>query len=403
MKKILLSRIKFYIALELLTTAIVGGWQYAQKGLDSAILTSLTVMIAFSPICLALSTPIVFYFAKKFITSLGIKINFGESLLKFANIDSVAFSMSNVITDGNFYVTDLVPEGLSQNSLLAHSASAVSESNHFLAKKIYETAENRGLKLQRVAAFREINGCGVEALMNNTPIRFGRPQWITSEKVEISAELLTKSDQLAAKGKTPLMLQMGRMVRGIIALKDEVDLNSQKFLELLRNRNFETLMLSSESKKTVNAVAKNIKVDNVRFALTSEGKAREIQLMRAHGKFIAMIGKDINDLPAMINADVSFLLRSEESLNLIDDQIKIDFEIDRLGQFLKLRRISEKVKDIVSQNKKLAYLSWFLLIPPSLMMMLEKSPVPFNPLYATVGVVIFMILIILNSFRMKSI
>ena len=105
----------------------------------------------------------------------------------------------------------------------------------------------------------------------------------------------------------------------------------------------------------------------------------------------------------MINADVSFLLRSEESLNLIDDQIKIDFEIDRLGQFLKLRRISEKVKDIVSQNKKLAYLSWFLLIPPSLMMMLEKSPVPFNPLYATVGVVIFMILIILNSFRMKSI
>ena len=199
------------------------------------------------------------------------------------------------------------------------------------------------------------------------------------------------------------MLQMGRMVRGIIALKDEVDLNSQKFLELLRNRNFETLMLSSESKKTVNAVAKNIKVDNVRFALTSEGKAREIQLMRAHGKFIAMIGKDINDLPAMINADVSFLLRSEESLNLIDDQIKIDFEIDRLGQFLKLRRISEKVKDIVSQNKKLAYLSWFLLIQPSLMMMLEKSPVPFNPLYATVGVVIFMILIILNSFRMKSI
>ena len=398
----MLPRIKMYLVLELLTTVIISGWQYTQRGLDSAILTGLTIMIAFSPFCLALTTPIVFKFARKLVDELGIKMPSANSLLTLANIDSVAISMSNVITDGNFYVTDLIPEGLSQNSLLAYSASALSESNHFLAKKIYETAEHRGLRLQRVAAFREVPGCGVEAIMNNTPVRFGRPNWITSEKVEVSAELLTKVDQLAAKGKTPLMLLMGRMVRGIVALKDEVDLNAKDFLDALKYRNFETTMLSSESKKTVNAVAKSIPVKNVRYALTSEGKAREIQLMRAHGQFVAMIGKSVGDLPGMISADVSVLLRDETALKLIDDQIRIDFEIDRLQQFLKLRRIAEKVKEIVTQNQRLAYLSWILLIPLALMMTLEKPPISFNPIIAAIGVVIFAILIIANSFRINK-
>lgn len=398
----MLPRIKIYLVLELLITAIVMGWQYTQRDLDSAILSGFTVMIAFSPFCLALSTPLVFMFAKKLVSELGAKMYSAEKLITLANVDTISISMSNIITDGNFYVTDLVPEGLSQNSLLNYAASASSESNHFLAKKICETAERRGLLLQRVAAFREVPGCGVEALMNNTPVRFGRPNWITSEKVEVSAELLTKVDQLAAKGKTPLMLMMGRMVRGIIALKDEIDLDAKEFLERLKRKNFETIMLTSESKKTVHAVVKNISVDDAKFALTSDGKAREIQIMRAHGKFVAMIGKNVEDLPGMLNADVSVLLRDEASLKLIDNQINIDFEIDHLEQFLKLRKIAERAKELVAQNKKLAYLSWLLLIPPALMMMLENPPIPFNPLFAAIGVIIFSMLIVANSFRMRK-
>ena len=398
----MIPKIKMYIALELLTTIVAASWQYTHKGAEEAILTGLTVMIAFSPFCLALATPLVFKRAKEMVAALGVKMPSPESLMTLSTVDTVAISMSNIVTDGNYYVTDLVPEGLSQNGLLAYSASAVSESNHFLARKIYETAEHRGLSLQRVAAFREVPGCGVEALMNNTPVKFGRPKWITGDKVEVSSELLTKVDQLAAKGKTPLMLLMGRMVRGIIALKDEIDLDAKEFLNRLKRLNFETAMLSSESKKTVNAVAKNISVDNVRAALTSEGKAREVQLMRAHGKYVAMIGKDVIDLPAMLSADTSVLLTGDK-LKLVDEQIHIDFEIERLEQFLELRKIADCVKEKVTLNRRLAYLAWILLIPPSLMMMLEQPPIRFNPLFATIGVMIFAALIIANSLRLKPV
>ena len=127
------SKIKLYILLELFTTLVIASWQYTQRGLDSAILIGLTILIAFSPFCLALTTPIVLNRAKKIVTGLGIKMDSPEPLLTLSNVDSVAITMNNVITDGNFYVTDLVPEGLSQNSLLAYAASVVSASNHYLA------------------------------------------------------------------------------------------------------------------------------------------------------------------------------------------------------------------------------------------------------------------------------
>ena len=247
----MVPKIKMYLILEIMTAAVMGGWQYLQKGLDSAILTGLTILIVFSPFCLALTTPIALNLAKKIVTALGIKVNSAEALITLSQVDNVAISMNNIITNGNYYVTDLVPEGLSQNSLLAFAAAASRESNHVFAQKVYETALHRRLDVQSVAAFREVPNCGVEALMNNTPVRFGRPQWIADEKIEISAELMTKIDQLAARGKTPLLLAMGRMARGIIALKDEVDDEAKTFLGQLKQLKFETTMLKCSCQKYI--------------------------------------------------------------------------------------------------------------------------------------------------------
>ncbi len=53
--------------------------------------------------------------------------------------------------------------------------------------------------------------------MNNAPIRVGQKAWIESQGVRISANLLTKDDQLAEKGKTILYVSNGRNAKGIIA------------------------------------------------------------------------------------------------------------------------------------------------------------------------------------------
>ena len=395
-------KLKTFLLVEFIVTVIVGGWQYLESGIEAAVFSSLTMLIAFSPFCLGLTTPLVLKLAGKMVDELTIKMKSANALITLSAVDTVAISMNNIITNGDYYITDLVPEGLSQSSLLSYAAAAERDSNYILGKKIYETAEQRRLIINSVAAFREIPGQGVEALMNNTPIRVGRPQWIENEGVEISAELLTKVDQLAVHGKKVLMLSMGKMARGIIALKDEVDQDSKEFLEQLKKLGFETMMLSGENKRTVSFVSKNVTVDNVRFSLSPEDKARELQILRTKNKTVAMIGAEVRDLPALLTADVSFLLNNGE-INLNDSEVQVDFEISNLEQFIEVHKIAQKVKKIIKQNQRLVYLSWILLLPIVLMIILNLQLIPpIHPFIAAAVVLICSALILANSTRVKK-
>ncbi|MBQ3452347.1 MAG: HAD family hydrolase, partial [Selenomonadaceae bacterium] len=116
----------------------------------------------------------------------------------------------------------------------------------------------------------------------------------------------------------------GRAARGLIALKDDINDAAINFLGSVKAANIETLLLTAQPKKMTSFITKNFALDNIRTNLTPEGKAREVQIFRAKGKVVAAIGTDAHDLPALKNADVSFLIRNEE-LGIRNDDAKLDF------------------------------------------------------------------------------
>ncbi len=396
-------RIKLFFLLDLLTTGIFSGYMYAERGLDAAVAIGLSIFVAFSPICLALSAPLVLKLAGRAIEAEQVRLNNFDAILNLACVDTVAIPMNRFLTDGEYFVTDLVPEGFSQSSLLSYAASAEQNATHLLGKVILDSAERRNLKIQSVSAFREVPGQGVEALVNSTPLRVGNPDWVTAQGVSASAELLTKADQLAVHGKIPLLLGLGGMARGLVALRDEVRSDAREFISFLRKNEIETVVLTALNKKTAKSIAKFFNLENLRTNLTPEDKAREVQIYRAKGRTVAMIGNDFHDLPALVNADVSVLLNDGSITSLNDNsEIKFDFEIPTLEKFLLCREISLRAVKLVRQNKKISYLSWVALVPPALMMLLENPPVPFHPIAAVAGVLIFSIIILANSMRMQK-
>ena len=82
--------------------------------------------------------------------------------------------------------------------------------------------------------------------------------------------------------------------------------------------------------------------------------------------------------------------------------VKFDFEIPLLENFLTVQEISCKVAKILKVNRWLALLSWAVLIPPAILSALENPPVPFNPLMAALGVAIFGVIIAANSLRIRG-
>lgn len=392
-----MRRIISLLILDVLISGAVAAWLYSTRGIDAALMTGLSIFVAFSPICLGLALPFTLYLARKKIEKLGVKSNKPEALKTLMDVNIVALPYNRVLTGGEYYITDLVPEGLNQPTLLAMAAGTETDAENILGRMIYDTATARGLRLQPSKNFTEMPGCGVEATVSGTIMRVGNPTWLESLGVSISAKLRTKIDQLLVKGKTVLVVATGKVARGLIALKDEVNDEAIKFLFALKTEKLETLLLTAQPKKMESWFTKNYALDNVRTNLTPEGKAREVQIFRAKGKIVAVIGNDLHDLPALKSADVSFLLEGG-SLKPSED-VKLDFEIPTLDSFLSIREAAVNIAKTIKINRWLAVLSWVVLMPPAIMSAMETPPIPFHPLAAVAGVAIFSTIILMNSFK----
>ncbi|MBQ6132475.1 MAG: cation-translocating P-type ATPase [Selenomonadaceae bacterium] len=384
--------------LDALISGAVAAWLYFARDEYAALITGLSIFIALSPICLIFASPFTLYLAKRKIAKLGVKCNNFNALKILKDVNVLALPYNRVLTGGEFYITDLVPEGLNQPTLLAMAAGAETDAENVLGKVIYDTATLRSLRLQPSTNFKELPGRGVEATVSGVTMRVGNPAWLESFNVSISANLRTKIDQLLVKGKTVLVVATGRAARGLIALKDDINDAAINFLGSVKAANIETLLLTAQPKKMTSFITKNFALDNIRTNLTPEGKAREVQIFRAKGKVVAAIGTDAHDLPALKNADVSFLIRNEE-LGIRNDDAKLDFEIPKLESFLAVKATALNVSKTLKINRILALLSWIILVPPAIMTALENPPIPWHPLAAVVGVVIFSAIILANSLR----
>ena len=397
-------RVKIFFFLDVLATSILSVYTFFLRGEEIAILTGLSVFIALFPICLWLSRALVLQFAKSRLNQSDVKVHHKKAILKIPEIDTVAMPMNRFLTNGEYFVMDLYSETLSQNEVLSYAASIEQYSDHSIGKIIYKTALGRGLKIFKVSAFQEFPSCGAEALLEQKPIRIGNPQWIMDQGVNISNILLTKADQLAVHGKTPLILSVGKMARGIIALKDEVNPESKSFISILKNNKLEPALLTAANSRTAKNFAKDMKIDTVRTDLTPDDKAREVQILRAKKQHVAMIGNEIHDLNAMFTADVSIILKDGAMTPLTEDSdIKPDFEIPSLHKFFTLREVAIYAKKIIKQNLILSYLTILILTPPAVMLAFwEHMPITFNPAIAASGVFLAVTLIFVNSLRMRG-
>ena len=383
--------------LDLLISGAVAAWLYFTQGEYAALMTGLSIFIALSPICLIFASPLTLYLSGRKINKLGVKLNNHGALKILTDVNVAGLPYNRVLTNGEYFITDLIPEGLNQPTLLAMAAGAETDAENILGRIIYDTAKRRALRLQPSTNFKELPGRGVEATVSGTAVRVGNLAWIESLGVKLSANLRTKVDQLLVKGKTVLVVSTGKIARGLIALKDDFNDDAIKFLGDLKRNGIETLLLTAQPKKMTSWFTKNFAPDNIRTNLTPEGKAREVQIFRAKGKTVAVIGNDTNDLPALKSADVSFLLEGG-SLNQ-SEEVKADFEIPTLESFLLLRETAAKVAKTLKVNRLIALLSWIILVPPAIMSALENSPIPWHPLASLIGVIIFSVIILVNSLR----
>ena len=300
-----LNHVSLYASVIAAVIVILGGlaWCLLGVSLPFAVSFSLFLMISSAPFVLPLAEAVPLWMTSLLLEKSKILLKSLLAAEALSSIDMLVVGKPDIFTKGEPIITDLVPEGITLPAFLSLAAAAESGSRHPIAKAISERAIRARAKYGRIAAFNESPGEGVEALMNGAPIRVGLRPWIKSQGVRISANLLTKDDQLAEKGKTILYVSNGRNAKGIIAYEYELLEDAKKIADELSADGVATLLMAGEGPRTAKALAKKLGNLDFRHSIKAEDLIKEVQLLQAQGKNVGIFARLSEENPAALQAD----------------------------------------------------------------------------------------------------
>ena len=277
------------------------------------------VLLFASPLLYETGQIITFRFVKKKAASFGAQIKSLDVLAALRQIDAVVFIRPKLLLEGRPLITDIVGiNGMEQDRLLLLAATIEEGAAHPIGRAIYYAAAKRGLtELYRRTSFVETT-FGAQANLNGTVFRVGDISWVEEEfAMQVPAVMATRADQLAYHGKIPVIIVGGGITRGLIALKDDVNKMAVETVKKLNELGFVTRFLGNEPKRFAASIERETDIP-IQNGLKPLAMIREIQLMRAKGSFVAVVGSKKNEKEIYWAGDLSVIVGSPTIINRED-------------------------------------------------------------------------------------
>lgn len=282
-------------------------WLLCGATFGNALVRGISVLVISCPCALGLATPVAIMVGNGVGAKNGILFKNATSLETTGKVSYVLLDKTGTITNGTPVATDIIPsENYTQDDLLIYASSLESKSEHPLAKAVVQKAIDSNIKTLDTTDFKSLTGNGVSAKINGKTIVGGSVKHISSI-TNIDENIIKQADDLATKGKTPLLFVMDNRLLGIIAVADVVKSDSPKAIKELQNMGIKVVMVTGDNEKTAQAIAKESGVDEVIAGVLPDGKEKVVTQYKEKG-MVAMVGDGINDAPALTRADIGIAI-----------------------------------------------------------------------------------------------
>ncbi|WP_413998929.1 heavy metal translocating P-type ATPase [Flavobacterium sp. W1B] len=361
---------------------------------------AITLLVIACPCALVISTPVAIYAAIGNASAKGALIKGGKYIESMAQIKAIALDKTRTITYGNPVVSDIFPlNGTSREELLACTAGTELFSEHPLAQAIVAASKAEGFEPHKAEGFKSFMGKGATArclVCEDETVFVGKLEFI-KEYHEVTEEAEKIVAQLASEGKTSVVVSFGKGVAGIIGLTDEIKPDSIAAIKQLQTQNIELIILTGDSEKAANYVAKKVAITKVFGGLLPEDKSEKIkELLQEYGS-VAMVGDGINDAPALALSTVGIAMGAAGSDTAIETA-NIALMNDNLSLIPFLIRLSKKTLSRIKINTIGAITVKIFFI---LLAFLGYSNLVLA-IAADVGVTLVVILLSLNLMRFEN-
>src|SRR6266542_2160754 len=280
----------------------------AREPLLLALTFAVTAVVIACPDALGLATPTAVMVATDMAAKRGVLFKQAVSLEQDSKTEAIIFDTTGTLTEGKPRVTDVVAEGVSENDLLRLAGAAEARSGHPLALAVLDELDRRGLSARsEIDEFENIVGHGVRATVDGRHVLVGAARLLERFNVPLGP-LEQAANRLIDEGKTVILVAVEGRAEGVIAAADIVRPNAARAIAELKALGIEPVMMTGDTKRTAEAVAKQVGIDRVFAEVLPEDKAAGVKQLQTEGRFTAMVGDGVNDAPALAQADLGIAI-----------------------------------------------------------------------------------------------
>ena len=298
------------------------------------------LMVDFS-CALKLAMPIAVLSAMRESSSYHISVKGGRFLEAVAKADTVVFDKTGTLTYAEPKVAQIVPFGGHEETEMLRLAACLEEHYpHSMANAVVEEAKRRGLKHEELhSKVNYLVAHGISSFVGQERVLIGSAHFIfEDEGCTVPAGEQEQFDALPLE-YSHLYLAIDGQLAAVICIADPLREEVPDVLAALRRLGIQkTVMLTGDSRRTAEAVASHIGVDEFCAEVLPEDKANYVAALRAQGHTVIMVGDGINDSPALSEADVGIAI--SDGAAIAQEIADITIAAESLWELVRLRLLS---------------------------------------------------------------
>ena len=371
-----------------------------EPALTFALVNGVAVLIIACPCAMGLATPTSIMVGTGRAAELGILFRKGEALQSLRSAGVVALDKTGTLTLGKPELTDLVViEGFKREDVLSFIASLEARSEHPIAEAIVDEAHRQGLALREVSDFSANPGFGVTGTVAGTSVLIGADRALARDGIDVAAFAGTAA-RLADEGKSPLYAAIEGKLAAIIAVADPVKETSYEAIRELHDLGLRVAMITGDNRRTAEAVARRLGIDEVRAEVLPEGKVAAIKSLRSGGRQVAFVGDGINDAPALAEADVGLAVGTGTEIAIESaDVVLMSGDLRGVVNAIALSRATLRN---IRQNLFWAFAYNVTLIPVAAGVLFPLNGMLLSPVLAAGAMAMSSIFVLGNALRLKG-
>lgn len=330
-------------------------WNFLLAGLvalttRSLIKTSAALMVDYS-CALKLTGSVAVMTAMSDAAKMGVMVKGAKYFESFAKADTIVFDKTGTLTEAQPRLACvLTTDGWSEDEVLRLSACLEEHFPHPVARAVVNAARERGLEhRERHAAVEYIVAHGIASSIEGRRAIIGSAHFVfEDERAQLDSDIKERIES-QMQGLSPLYLAVDGTVVGVLGIEDPLKPGVREAIADLHALGVKhVIMLTGDSERTAERIAREAGVDEFKAELLPEDKYAYVECIKSEGRHVAMVGDGVNDSPALGLADVGLAMGGGS--DIAKEAADIILTDTDLAAIVRLRRMSQGLIDRLTSS-----------------------------------------------------